>query len=158
MSTIKDIGFDREPCTRCGGSGTYSFNRRDGDKCFGCHGIGNPLTVYGLRAKQAWDAAKKQHLSVAFEDIVPGRGYAFLRNRRFTKYITVHSASICPLNHHPMIETRRSNGTSISSQYSEGEILRQARDDEERNAIAATFEASMKSFRKKGYTINYKEA
>lgn len=31
------IGFNKE-CTRCGGSGRYSWNYRDGDKCFKCNG------------------------------------------------------------------------------------------------------------------------
>jgi len=155
---FKDIGFDRAPCTRCGGSGKYSFNLRDGDKCFGCHGIGNPLTQYGLRAKQAWDAAKKQHLEVAFEDIVPNRGYAFLRSRKFTKYITVWGTHICPLNKTQMVETRRPDGTPVHSQFSAGDVMRQARDEDERMAIVETFEAMMKGKRKKGYTINYEEA
>jgi hypothetical protein len=152
---LKDIWFERAPCTRCGGSGKYSFNKRDGDRCFGCHGVGNPLTEWGLRAKKAWDAAKLQHLSVAFEDIVPNRGYAFLRSRRFTKYITVHGTHICPLNNVPMVETRRPDGTPVHSQFSAGEVMRQARDDEERAEIVATFEESMRSYRKKGYRINY---
>lgn len=28
----------RETCTRCGGSGSYSFNQRDGTRCYGCNG------------------------------------------------------------------------------------------------------------------------
>lgn len=28
----------RETCTRCGGSGSYSYNQRDGTRCYGCNG------------------------------------------------------------------------------------------------------------------------
>jgi len=28
----------RKPCPRCGGSGEYSYNHRDGTKCWGCNG------------------------------------------------------------------------------------------------------------------------
>ncbi len=28
----------RETCSRCGGSGRYSYNQIDGDRCFGCNG------------------------------------------------------------------------------------------------------------------------
>jgi hypothetical protein len=30
-------------CNRCGGSGKYSFNYRDGSTCYGCNGIGKKL-------------------------------------------------------------------------------------------------------------------
>jgi len=30
-------GFGKT-CTRCGGTGEYSFNRMDGTRCFKCHG------------------------------------------------------------------------------------------------------------------------
>ena len=29
------------PCGRCGGSGRYSFNQIDGDRCYGCNGTGH---------------------------------------------------------------------------------------------------------------------
>lgn len=44
-----------EYCSRCGGSGRYSFNQIDGDKCFGCHGKGEvvPSTTKCLKAYKA---------------------------------------------------------------------------------------------------------
>lgn len=35
-------------CGRCGGSGRYSFNQIDGDRCFGCRGAGHVLPREGV--------------------------------------------------------------------------------------------------------------
>lgn len=43
--------FETQTCTRCGGSGQYSFNLLDGTKCYGCSGTGNKLTKRGLAAQ-----------------------------------------------------------------------------------------------------------
>ena len=40
-------------CGRCGGSGRYSWNRRDGSRCYGCDGRGHAMV-------SAAEAAKKQ--------------------------------------------------------------------------------------------------
>lgn len=42
--------FESETCGRCGGSGKYSFNQMDGDRCYGCHGTGYKLTKRGAAA------------------------------------------------------------------------------------------------------------
>lgn len=34
-------------CGRCGGSGKFSFNTLDGDRCYGCHGSGKKYTKRG---------------------------------------------------------------------------------------------------------------
>lgn len=46
----KRISYEREPCTRCGGSGHYSYNRIDGTRCFKCRGSGAQLTPRGKAA------------------------------------------------------------------------------------------------------------
>jgi hypothetical protein len=39
-----------KPCSRCGGSGHYSFNLRDGTVCYGCGGVGRvPATPKGQK-------------------------------------------------------------------------------------------------------------
>lgn len=43
--------FENETCGRCGGSGKYSFNHMEGDRCRGCHGTGYKLTKRGAAAK-----------------------------------------------------------------------------------------------------------
>ena len=45
----------RQTCSRCGGTGKFSFNLRDGSRCFGCAGKGEqsaPLTLATLAMAQ----------------------------------------------------------------------------------------------------------
>jgi len=49
MNTLK---FDRVECGRCGGTGEYSFNQKDGTVCFGCKGKGKIMTKRGKAAAQ----------------------------------------------------------------------------------------------------------
>lgn len=42
--------FETQTCSRCGGSGNYSFNLMHGSRCYGCAGSG---TVYTKRGKAA---------------------------------------------------------------------------------------------------------
>jgi DnaJ-class molecular chaperone len=47
-------------CTRCGGSGSYSFNLSRGTVCFGCNGAGSKVVDSAKHAKaQAKRAADK---------------------------------------------------------------------------------------------------
>lgn len=48
------MGFDRKICTRCGGSGQYSYNQINGTTCFGCGGSGKMLTPRGKRQAEAF--------------------------------------------------------------------------------------------------------
>ena len=43
--------IETEPCTRCGGSGQYSFCTMYGSKCFKCAGAGKRYTKRGRTAK-----------------------------------------------------------------------------------------------------------
>lgn len=43
--------FESKTCGRCGGSGRYSYNQLDGDRCYGCRGTGLQLTKRGLAAR-----------------------------------------------------------------------------------------------------------
>lgn len=43
--------FEHLTCTRCGGSGKYSFNMMDGTRCYGCNGSGYMLTKRGQAAQ-----------------------------------------------------------------------------------------------------------
>ena len=49
--TIKTL-METTTCSRCGGSGRYSYNMRDGDRCYGCAGKG---VKYTKRANVALD-------------------------------------------------------------------------------------------------------
>lgn len=68
--------LENVPCTRCGGSGKFSFNAVHGDVCYGCKGTGYNLTkrgqaaygyLIGLRNIKASDVAVGD--LVRFEDI-----------------------------------------------------------------------------------------
>ncbi len=53
------ILFDKKTCSRCGGSGHYSYNPTDGTVCFGCGGSGKKLSRDGVKARAVYDAAMK---------------------------------------------------------------------------------------------------
>ncbi len=62
------LKFERQVCSRCGGSGRYSFNLRDGDTCHGCNRKGVQLTKRGAAA-YAW--FKEQRMTCV-ADLKPG--------------------------------------------------------------------------------------
>ncbi len=43
--------FESEVCSRCCGTGHYSFNLISGTRCFGCGGVGHKLTKRGQAAQ-----------------------------------------------------------------------------------------------------------
>jgi len=48
---VNKIGFEIETCSRCGGSGQYSYNQMTGSRCFKCHGLKHTLTKRGSAAR-----------------------------------------------------------------------------------------------------------
>lgn len=52
MTDQATIKYETEVCGRCGGSGRYSYNQMDGDRCYGCGGSGNRLTKRGRAARE----------------------------------------------------------------------------------------------------------
>ena len=54
-----------KPCGRCGGSGDYSFNLKDGTLCYGCMGYKEKLPKLTKkfldRIRMAWDAYVTEH-------------------------------------------------------------------------------------------------
>ena len=53
--------FENVTCSRCGGSGNYSYCQMYGTTCFKCAGDGATLTARG-KAAQAWLNAKRRKL------------------------------------------------------------------------------------------------
>lgn len=49
----------KQTCTRCGGSGNYSFNMMDGTRCYGCSGSGFQMIDLAAVAKKQAVAAVK---------------------------------------------------------------------------------------------------
>ena len=60
--------FETETCSRCGGSGHYSYNPMYGTTCFKCHGRGYVFTKRGLAASQFYT----ESLSVSTADLEVG--------------------------------------------------------------------------------------
>ena len=48
--TAKTPIFEVETCSRCCGSGKFSFNQMHGDRCYGCGGVGTKRTKRGKAA------------------------------------------------------------------------------------------------------------
>lgn len=64
----KELKFERETCSRCGGTGHYSYNQISGSTCFKCHGHREVLTARGAAA-HAWLKAK---WAMPARDVLPG--------------------------------------------------------------------------------------
>jgi len=60
--------FESCTCSRCGGSGKFSFNQMDGDRCYGCCGTGWVLTKRGKAASMFY----KNSLEKSVSDLVVG--------------------------------------------------------------------------------------
>lgn len=60
--------FETKTCSRCGGSGKYSWNAMTGYTCFGCRGSGEQLTKRGQAAQQYF----KDLRSAKLHELVPG--------------------------------------------------------------------------------------
>lgn len=54
-SMTDKLGFEIQTCTRCGGSGRYSYNQIDGSRCYGCGGTGKSYTKRGRVAKLRYE-------------------------------------------------------------------------------------------------------
>jgi hypothetical protein len=66
--TAKPRKFESQTCTRCHGSGTYSFNLRDGNTCLGCGGKGEKHTKRGAAAAKFYT----ESLKTKAESLKPG--------------------------------------------------------------------------------------
>ena len=78
-------GFEIETCTRCGGSGQYSYCTMYGTRCFRCSGRGQTFTKRGAAAMDFfWDS-----LAVPVEEIKPGDFVKFTRSHKWAKVISV---------------------------------------------------------------------
>jgi hypothetical protein len=90
--------FEVENCGRCGGTGKYSFNLVDLDRCYGCNGSGWKYTKRGKRQVEAYKSALVKPASeVKVGDRVsPGK----------SKFFTVISIEILPGHYKTNGETR----------------------------------------------------
>ena len=69
---MNKISFETETCSRCGGSGHYSYCQMHGTTCFGCKGKGIQQSKRGAKARVAWDAKRVELCSVPVETVQVG--------------------------------------------------------------------------------------
>lgn len=70
---MKVIRYERQVCTRCGGSGQFSYNAIDGSRCYGCGGSGQQLTRNGKAAKKRVAKMIDDMCTVPVSSIVAGQ-------------------------------------------------------------------------------------
>jgi len=62
------VRFETKSCSRCGGTGHYSFTPMYGTTCFKCSGTTRQLTKLGIKAKEIYESA----LTLPVSEINPG--------------------------------------------------------------------------------------
>jgi len=63
------LGFECKTCSRCGGSGQYSYNQIDGSRCYGCNGQKFQYTKRGKAAKLFYN----ESLNIMPDDVKVGQ-------------------------------------------------------------------------------------
>lgn len=58
--TVNKFGFPLEVCSRCHGTGNYSYNEVDGTTCYGCSGSGFKIIKRAEKAYSAFRNAYKE--------------------------------------------------------------------------------------------------
>lgn len=65
------VKFEKEPCTRCDGSGHFSSCQMYGTTCFKCNGTTVQSTRRGIAARKAFDAVMDR-MDKTWADVKPG--------------------------------------------------------------------------------------
>jgi len=96
MTKLTDI-FESTECSRCGGSGEYSFNQLDGTRCYGCNGSGRQWTKADQPLVNELRAAIKEvgetlvcHLRVG-DTVLLGERYVNSEGRRMRRWVEVEA-------------------------------------------------------------------
>lgn len=91
--TATKAGFETTVCSRCLGTGTYSFNLMHGNRCYGCGGSKMVLTKRGQAARkfmidlQMKPASELQVGYSVWTDVVTPNGVG---GAKFRKIVAVH--------------------------------------------------------------------
>lgn len=104
------ITFEKEPCTRCGGSGHYSRCEIYGTTCFKCAGSGFALTRKGAKAKKAITAFMDERFGKPASDLKPGDR---VNIRPYKNYLTVQE--VLPYRDAGRVEIRFKSSSYITS-------------------------------------------
>lgn len=76
--------FESKTCSRCGGSGHYSFNLMHGTMCYGCNGSGVQFTKRGLAARKFFEEsltvpASELKVGMAIRESVGWKNFATIQ-------------------------------------------------------------------------------
>jgi len=91
------LGFPLVTCSRCDGTGEYSWNIKDGKRCFGCKGAGKVIAKPCVKAWQAFVAARQAARTKLVRDLVVGdrvSGAVGLNYASDGKWATVESITV----------------------------------------------------------------
>lgn len=141
--------FESTFCTRCGGSGRYSFNLMHGDRCYGCGGQGVTLTARGKAAKAFY--IESQQLRAA--DLQPGMFVwddTMGKVAKFLPVLSVKQSSSCAIvngERVPFVLIATSRG---SLGVYPDTMVRAVRDEEQRKAQVAAAKAYQATLTKAG--------
>lgn len=108
--------FETQPCSRCGGTGNFSFNQVTGTTCFKCNGSGKQATRAGASANKKVNAMLDALWNTPIEDLKPGdlvwinvSGVFLGRLMRWAKIARIEpSGSYC---------THTENGVEVKTPY-----------------------------------------
>lgn len=116
LLTPDQTTFESETCGRCGGSGNYSFNQRDGTVCYGCGGQGVKLTKRGAAAQRFYNEMFKRPVeSLKVGDVVKINGVTIGGNTTYTGYASVVELDLEPkVNGYSVINGVRKDSIYVS--------------------------------------------
>lgn len=84
------VGFELVSCSRCGGSGRYSFNLMHGSQCYGCGGSGSVLSKRAAVARKAFYEGMERPVSeLKVGDCVYGSGAAVISANRWMRVLSI---------------------------------------------------------------------
>lgn len=87
---MREIKYDRVECSRCGGTGHYSYNPMDGTICFKCRGGKKVLSRPAAKSLKLVEEFKVGLLSTPASAIEVGDAFKmFNSNRRYRKCIEI---------------------------------------------------------------------
>ncbi len=117
------IRYETEECSRCGGTGSYSWNALTGSTCFKCNGGRIQFTKKGAKARKAVQALLDELTLTPAGEIVAGdrvqlqgrKGYALVESAERSPAGTLRSNGVDI----PMVSWRFPNGTGYGMPVAE---------------------------------------
>ncbi len=79
MDTTAISNLPTETCSRCAGSGSYSWNAVHGSRCYGCNGAGTRPTAAAQAILDEWQALAARIRRTSAADVRPGDQLAINR-------------------------------------------------------------------------------